>query len=560
MFGPERSFERPKGTVSDIDEALFERSAISKRIQTPPLLLSPSYKGIPSKSVKTSIHSSCTHGSKVKAIHRVISRSVANSVLPTLRSSQSIAMALDCRANWQVQMQVRTIPARSADRSDLSHTVISPEKDSGHTSSLKPPTTPIHLPDEIIIRILDYLAALHDAQASLASVCLLSRQYYSAAISFLYHQPILYGKNFDPFTRAICPSINLHVRRSPLSKLVRILDLGKLVHQGSKSVTARLLGRTKEHLQYFRAPQASFAVNCLPALAKCQSLRTLDLSLVSESPPLADLLRTVARIDSLLHLCLPRSSGFGVHSRPTAFAWPARLEHLALSGGIDDHFSRGVVAFPITLRSLTLEHCPHAKGFAVAHLLRTAVQALPRLEEVRIAYMPRLSSHALDSILLLLPQISKLSVSVDYITPAMFDESHFNHKTVAPLAVFEAQGFEPDRTATIEDKGVFSHSHLRMLELTNSGNPSVEDKISPIDIMLAIDDNVLPALRVVRVAKSLDWQGATLADETEALADALVEASKADWDAKQSQYMATTRKDSLVRPWEKWAGVWTFDG
>nr|OQO32668.1 hypothetical protein B0A51_00046 [Rachicladosporium sp. CCFEE 5018] len=470
-------------------------------------------------------------------------------------------MALDCRSNWEVQMQVRTIQARSINRSTLTHTAVSQEEVSRVVSSPKPPTRPVHLPDEIIIRILEYLAALPDAQTSLASVCLLSRQYYSAAIVFLYRQPILYGKNFDPFTRAICPSINLHVRRSPLSKLVRILDLGRLVHQGSKSVTARLLGRTKEHLEYFRAPQASFAVNCLPALAKCQSLRTLDLSLVSESPPLADLLRTVARIDSLLHLCLPRSSGFGVHSRPTAFAWPAKLEHLALSGGIDDHFSRGVVAFPITLRSLTLEHCPHAKGFAVLHLLRTAVQTLPRLEEVRIAYMPRLSSHALDSILLLLPQISKLSISVDYITPAMFDESHFNHKSVAPLAVFETAGFDPDHIPVTGDYSVFSHAHLRTLELTNSGNPSMDDKISPIDIMLAIDDNVLPALRVVRVAKSLDWQGAALADETEALADALVDASKADWEAKQDHSKSSSRIDpAVVRPWEKWAGVWTFDG
>jgi len=41
--------------------------------------------------------------------------------------------------------------------------------------------------------------------------------------------------------------------------LVRVLDMSMLVHNGSRSLTARILGRLKGSLEYFVAPQASFA-------------------------------------------------------------------------------------------------------------------------------------------------------------------------------------------------------------------------------------------------------------------------------------------------------------
>jgi hypothetical protein len=486
-------------------------------------------------------------------------------------------MALDCQSNWNIQMR-REDPGQTNKREGLTlvhATGLGPDTDLRSRAQSLPMTDDRHstseatleavyLPDEIIIQILEYLADTREAQHSLASVALLSHQWYSAAVPFLYRQPNLYGKNFDPFARAICPSINLHVRNSPLSKLVRILDLGKLVHQGSKRITARLLGRTKEGLEYFRAPQASFGVSCLPALAKCQSLRTLDLSLVSESPPLVDLLRTVSRLDTLFTLRLPRSSGFGPNTRPSAFTWPPNLRDLALSGGIDTHFLHGVVAFPQTLRSITIEHCPRAKGEAVTYLLRTAVGPLQNLEELRIAHMPCLSSHALDGILFLVPQIRKLSVSVDYITPAMFDEGHFNHIKATRFALPHTTpnaDSNPDSSGAILSSSPFCHENLHTLELTNSGKPSVEDKISPIDIMIAMDEGVLPALRVVRVAKSLFWQSNATAGDAEALADALTEASRLDWEAKRGAFAMgkIEAREYEKRDWAKKAGVWTFE-
>lgn len=98
---------------------------------------------------------------------------------------------------------------------------------------------PIYLPDEVVLQIIEYIARDHDAQRTLASICLLSRQWHSAGVSYLYRYPDLYGPNFDKFYNAICPSKNLHIRYSRLSKLVKVLDMSRLVHQSSKSSTLR---------------------------------------------------------------------------------------------------------------------------------------------------------------------------------------------------------------------------------------------------------------------------------------------------------------------------------
>lgn len=114
----------------------------------------------------------------------------------------------------------------------------------------------VQLPQEVLQQVFFYLAR---NQKTLHACSLTSSSWYSASVAYLYENPKITGKNYDSFVRAICPSVNAHIRRNGLAELVRRLDMSSLVHNGSKSMTARLLGRVKTRLEEFVAPQASFA-------------------------------------------------------------------------------------------------------------------------------------------------------------------------------------------------------------------------------------------------------------------------------------------------------------
>ena len=474
-------------------------------------------------------------------------------------------MALDVQRNWDREMaedieqiiigRKKTNSEHNDSNTGSVEAIYEHNGDAGERTDVDEDREQVYLPDEVLIQILDYTArAKQTSQRTLAACCRVSRQWHAVTVPLLYAFPRLYGHNFDPFVREICPSKNLSVRDSPLAYLVRGLDMSSLVHQATKSVTARLLGRTKGVLEYYVAPQRGFAMNSFPALSKCTKLRSLDLSLVSESPPLLDLFKTVQHLQALTTFKLPRSAGFGVHHKQESFHWPPNLQDLSLSGGIDAHFLHGVVSFPKTLRSLTIEHCPSAKGFAVTHLLKTAVRQLKNLRRLKIAHMPRLSGHALDGVLFLLPHLEELSMSVDYITPALFDENHLQHikePLIAPA------GDSPTDSAHEEDESLPATPSLRTLELTYSGTPAdISDKISPLDVMIAIDDGVIPKLRQIRVASSLLWQDS----EAESLTDALQEGARKDWEAKEWLFADMKSSRYATVDWKRFAGVWKFDG
>lgn len=455
-------------------------------------------------------------------------------------------MALDQQANWTISMaeNLQAVRSKTYIGKVPVRSVHIPERPKVRdTEKREYDTPPVYLPDEIILEILSYVTRAAESQQTLYSCCLLSHQWYSAAIPLLYARPQLYGKNYDPFVRAVCPSINRHVRKSPLSGLVKVLNMSGLVHHGSKSMTARLLGRTNVNLEEFVAPQASFAINCYAPLSKCHKLRLLDLALVSESAPLQTMFNTVKSLQNLVVLRLPRS-GFGADVDPSSIIWPPRLETLYLSGGIDANFLYGIVTFPPTLRDFILEHCPMAKAHAVRQLLSTLSQARLSIKYLRVAHMTRLNASSLDPVLVLFPELERLSVSVDYITPAIFNPD------------FQDLGFATPGAAD------FTNHALRVLELTNSGNPGVEDKFSPIDIIIAMDEGNLPNLRQVRVAKSLGWQaaGADMEGEIEALSEQLQGLAKKDYEERKGVYEGMTSEEYAEADWERGSGVWMIDG
>lgn len=114
--------------------------------------------------------------------------------------------------------------------------------------------------------------------------------------------------------------------------------MSKLAYQGSRSITARLLGRTKNNLRKFVAPQANWGVNCLAALSRCTKLQNLDLSLISEAMGYRDLANTVLKMTDLRVLTFPRSAARHKDDERVRvrMTWPQKLEELTLSGNLSE--------------------------------------------------------------------------------------------------------------------------------------------------------------------------------------------------------------------------------
>lgn len=119
----------------------------------------------------------------------------------------------------------------------------------------------LDFPPEILVQVFSILAPSTNLylQPTLHSCALVSRLWYSAAVQPLYDCPFISGANFNLFVNTICPSINSHVKTNGLADMVKRLDMSRLIHDGSKSLTARILRRCKNNLEEFVAPQASFA-------------------------------------------------------------------------------------------------------------------------------------------------------------------------------------------------------------------------------------------------------------------------------------------------------------
>ncbi|KAK8155277.1 hypothetical protein BKA80DRAFT_257526 [Phyllosticta citrichinensis] len=381
-----------------------------------------------------------------------------------------------------------------------------------------------HLPTELVLDILDYIPRHRTSQSTLWAFCLVNHQWYNAAIRRLYKQPHLYGKNYDLFVRTLCPSVNLHVKKSDLAGLVRVLDLRGIVHQSSKSMTARLLGRTKGSLEAFVAPQASFAVNCFAALSKCEKLQILDLSLISEAISISILANALRRLPQLKILYFPRSSNDSNKvGGPTS--WPP-LEELHLSGPLERAFfdqlavgdAPGETSLPPTLINLSIEHCARVPSVSVRNTLKGVG---PQLQKLRVANNRSMIEWQMDPVIPHCPNLKVLEISHDYVTSGFGDLSRWNLSS-HPLERLDLLRFSSDGISDPE------------LEPTG---------LCPEHLTESLDNNYFPHLRVVRVSKEAAWHSEKV-EEVEELQGAL-----------ELNYMTNHATESL----DKAVGVWTMN-
>ncbi|ESZ94501.1 hypothetical protein SBOR_5114 [Sclerotinia borealis F-4128] len=377
-------------------------------------------------------------------------------------------MALDAQSNWNVEMSQ---PLKLSNASQQSKPVPAPE--SMAELYRKAPSQEILLPLEIVSHILSYIPRREDTQSTFYSCTLVSRLWYSASISLLYERPYLSGGNFNVFVTTVCPSKNAHVRQSALAPLVRRLDMGGLVHNSSRSLTARLLGRLKGNIVEFVAPQASFAINSFPALSRCTQLRYLDLSLISASISNRLLFRALKTLQHLETLLFPRTSNSDLDKNDEICEWPPKLQGLHLAGGVDDHFLRThLLNVPPTLSRFSIQHCSMVYSPA---LLSTIEHLGPQLQHLTIRHpMNRMGVGALDYILLMCPILTAFRISADFITDALFENIPQDHP-------------------------------LQILDLDCSGTAGTEVNITAGAVYEAVEEGRLPCLRSVRVNARLAW-------------------------------------------------------
>lgn len=199
-----------------------------------------------------------------------------------------------------------------------------------------------YLPPEILDRIFDHIPIGYHGQLNHYSICLVSRSWYASAIKRLYHSPSMIGKNFDVLARTLCPSVNANIRKTELARFVHRLDMSKLVYNGSKSLTARVLGRVKGQLEVFTAPAATFSLLAFSALAKCHRLRTLDLEYVIEKIDAVQLLRTVGKLTQLkiLYLRMAWVAPIDLPKLKDDLGFPPSLRQLAISGNCETAAAR----------------------------------------------------------------------------------------------------------------------------------------------------------------------------------------------------------------------------
>ncbi|KAG5366499.1 F-box protein [Yarrowia sp. B02] len=357
------------------------------------------------------------------------------------------------------------------------------EGDQAPETLVASPADSVFLPPEIV----DTIFRLLDDPIDL-DLLLVCKTWYRCGLPFLYRSPELGPLNFKGFVEAV--SSNDYV-----GTYVRELRLDSIIQSGKNSYTAKVLKRCSANLELFVAPQTAFGYAPMVSLRHCKQLRCLDLSLVSEVVDLRLLFLALRQSPELEQLFFPRSSLF---CEQYDNVWPPRLWRLGLSGGISDEFIRET-RFADTITHLSMRHCP----FITVNSFHFLCQYLgPRLKYLEVVYpMPGLRPDALDQVLRHCPNLRHLSVSVDYLTKHVFDDHMFKRAD-----------------------GHFQSHPLEILDIDSSGGLGQAHKLRADDITLAILEDKIPKLRVVRVSSKMSWDAkdeavselASILDDTDA--------------------------------------------
>ncbi|KAJ6131565.1 hypothetical protein N7523_001271 [Penicillium sp. IBT 18751x] len=284
------------------------------------------------------------------------------------------------------------------------------------------PSHSVFLPTEIVFLVAESLDHIDEddfsqdsliaRQRAFYNFCLVSTQWYSVGVSFLYQRPYFPGgSGFTKFAHTLCPPRGVK-RKADFGSMVKVLSLASLVHHSMNSLTARLLGQMKENLEFFIAPRVSFSVNSLPALSKCQNLLELKLSLVSgHAIPFHRLKKAISSLPKLRKLELPASMSL-THTDKSAGSWPPKLRSLKIGGTLDPRVM-STFEWPPSITELSIRKCSNLTAVVLYSVLENE-QLRERLESLDLdnTNEEMCSDQASDS-LYWLPNLIYLKIPVD---------------------------------------------------------------------------------------------------------------------------------------------------
>ena len=219
-------------------------------------------------------------------------------------------------------------------------------------------------------------------------------------------------------------------------------------------------------------------INSLASLSKCRNLRHLDLSLISEAIALSNFFLSISGLSKLQHLLFPRASVHEHGSIEVFNTWPKNLRTLGIKGGLHDRSLLSFHRIPTSLSTLSIDNCPHLSETSIYQFLD---RVSPNLRNLAIqAPMPRLRRHELNDVLFYLPNLRILEVDIDLVLLFYLLRPSKRHGEPHPL---------------------------RKLRLDAYGPTSELSETASSDMVYdAVDDNILPQLRVVEVNRRLGWQ------------------------------------------------------
>ena len=160
----------------------------------------------------------------------------------------------------------------------------------------------------------------------------------------------------------------------------------------------------------------------MAAVSKCHRLEHLDLSFVSESISMFDLLRSTSQLTKLRTFHLPRSASldtdmkYHCHGGKHHCTWPPNLRKLQISGGIrDEDIMLNLKTIPDTVTSLVIKHAPRLTIYSIGPFLQNKGDQLRSLEI--LAPIPRIRDPSdFDGLLSNAPNLVYLQISMEFIS------------------------------------------------------------------------------------------------------------------------------------------------